>query len=1014
MLGLGLVVTHPGRTQTRQPKLEFERLSVDEGLSNASVISLAQDSIGFIWVATEDGVNRYDGYSFTRFRHDPLDSGSIAGVNFGSLVVDKAGNVWMIGGSVLGMYDVANDRFTHQILPDSALTYDIEADPVSGIWGGTTRGLFRCEAGAPLQWYPAPRDDGRAQASDSIVRLHLDARGTLWFVTIDGWVGVVDDSSSKLLADLAPSGIDGGRAMITAIEDDLRGDIWFGDLYGGLVKFDRASNRFLRPSGTPSQVRWTIAEAIRDRRGRIWFGSFAEGLHLFDPATGDLTTSRFDADDPKTIGGDRVYALMEDRAGAIWIGTWRGGLARYDPEKRKFRHVPATSDTRNSIGPYPVLSFVEDPREDGRLWVGTEGGGIVGLDRSSGPVVRHRHRPGSARSLGGNRVYALLRDRVGTVWAGTEGGLQRADLSNGVFTTIRPDERLGEVKTIYEDADGDIWVGNTRGDFFRLDESRTGLIRVRLPLQESPDGRSGIQDIMSVALDRDRRLWICTFGNGLYRLDRSTGEIRHYLSTNGTGAGLTSPTLYHVSVDDSGTVWVGTFAAGLARYRPESDSFELFDDRDGLPDNFVKAVVPDRRGRIWLSTTRGLSRFDPRARTFRNYDAGDGIQGNEFRSGSCLSAASGEIYFGGVNGYNVFDPDGVRDNERIPPVALTSFKVFDRPYDLPGGIAGVKTIELSFSQDVFSFEFVALNFTNAGKNQYAYMMEGFDRGWIYCGTRRYASYTHLDEGEYVFRVKASNNDGIWNEEGAAVTIVVHPPFWRSWWFRLGTLAVACGALYGIYRYRIRRIVELERLRMRIASDLHDEIGSELTQISIASELLKRKSDDPEARRMLDKVGATAGRAIEAMSDIVWYLDPKRDRVTNLVERIQRMAADLLHAQSISFETRLEPLNAKIQLPPEVKRHLYLLVKEGIHNAVRHSACRTIVLTIRQMDHRLTVMVDDDGRGIPPGTAEGNGLRNMKRRASELGGDLTVGPGSPGTSILFEMPLGRRKPTWLRG
>jgi two-component sensor histidine kinase len=433
----------------------------------------------------------------------------------------------------------------------------------------------------------------------------------------------------------------------------------------------------------------------------------------------------------------------------------------------------------------------------------------------------------------------------------------------------------------------------------------------------------------------------------------------------------------------------------------------------------VYGILPDGKGNLWLSTNKGLSKFNPSRGTFRNYDALDGLQADEFNQGAYCRGADGTLYFGGVNGMNAFQPDSLKDNPTPPPVVITGFQVFNRPVfpdAAPGTDGG---ITLSYRDNFFSFEFAALNYTAPEKNRYAYKLEGFDRDWVYSGTRRYVSYTQLNGGNYVFRVKGSNNDGIWNEDGISIRLRIDPPFYMTWWFLLAVVAVIAMGTYLSYRLRLRKLLALEKLRTRIASDLHDDIGSGLTRIAVLSDValhqagdLRRKTGvavSPDATEEVSlsirKVGNIARELVDAMSDVVWSIDPRHDSAGSLMQRVKVYALELCEAKNIalSFETQGERDTAG--LSPEIMRELLLVAKEAVTNIVRHSGCSVAHIRLVMGSKEISLEVGDNGKGFVPSTpASGNGLMNMRARAERAGGTFTVDavPGG-GTRLYISLP-----------
>ena len=439
--------------------------------------------------------------------------------------------------------------------------------------------------------------------------------------------------------------------------------------------------------------------------------------------------------------------------------------------------------------------------------------------------------------------------------------------------------------------------------------------------------------------------------------------------------------------------------------------FINFTSADGLSSNIIYGIEGDTNHNLWLSTDDGLSLFNYKTGKVQNYDVSDGLQGNQFYWGASFKGRKGELFFGGTNGFNAFFPGDLKINNHIPPVVFTDFQIFNRPVKISDNnspliksIPYTKNIELSYSQNVFSFEFASLDFAAPGKNLYAYKMEGFDKNWINSGKRRFVTYTNLDPGDYTFRVKGSNNDRVWNNRGASIALTILPPLWRRWWFILSVSILLISLIVFIVTFRVRNLIAIERFRAKLAADLHDNIGSSLTEISILSEVIshKIKTEDASVVKSLKLISNNSRNLIDGMSDIVWLVNPKRDSLYDLILRLRDTYAELSTYTNISFKSENIKELEKVSLSMEHRQHLFLIFKEAINNCITHSNCSEITLEASVKGKRLEMNVRDNGTGFDPGKIEkGNGLNNMKKRAKTIGGELKIitDPGI-GTTIKF--------------
>jgi len=614
-----------------------------------------------------------------------------------------------------------------------------------------------------------------------------------------------------------------------------------------------------------------------------------------------------------------------------------------------------------------VLVIFEDQR--GTLWVGTDGGGLNRFDETAGGFVHYRQEADGRRKISGNSVMSIAEDRAGTLWVGTTGnGLNRYDRKRDTFVPFSLEGKA------LSDSESSVWA---------IHEDSRGY------------------------------LWIGTWGAGLGRYEPSTKQLKRFLHDPNDATTLSNNTVWSVYEDSAGTLWFGTWGGGFNSYNANTDTFLHFTKTDGLPNNVVYGILPDGQGNLWLSTNDGLSKFNPVTKTFKTYDELDGLQGSEFSQGAYCRGRDGMLYFGGTDGVSAFQPDSIRTNTNVPPVVLTAFKIFDKPAALPRSISSVDEITISHSDDFIAFEFAALDYSAPGKNEYAYRLEGFDRDWIYCGTRRYAAYTRLHSGSYLFRVKGSNSDGVWNETGTVVRVIVRPPFWNTWWFVLLAITITLLTVFGLYRYRIRQIVAMERLRTRLASDLHDEIASNLSSMALFSNIVRNASVHSgcipsDHIRLLERITALAQESVTSIRDIIWAIDTKQETAYDLLVRLKDLLTPICRAHNMHLmfpgpvREGLPPGN----LTPEQRKHLWLLLKEAAFNAIRHAGCTELAVLYDYSPHELHLVVRDNGCGFDPSSDfPGKGMSTIAMRAKQLDGDVEVlsAPGE-GTSVRLTLRI----------
>jgi ligand-binding sensor domain-containing protein/serine phosphatase RsbU (regulator of sigma subunit) len=775
-----------GSVLNAQTKLLFEHLTVKDGLSQSSVTCILQDKRGFMWFGTQDGLNRYDGYEFRIFRSDPANPNSLSD-NFIVLLAEDAGGTLWVGTlnqpDKLSRYDVRTQSFVR-----------VQRDSVNlrGAMVSEAKSSYESESG--IRW--------SGDIGGGITRLDLKTGAKKTFRH--------DPKNPESLLD----------DNVYSVYGDRQGMIWIGTKEG-LDRLDPATERFTHYRHDPSNPNtisdkwvWPIFE---DRSGVLWIGTFNGGLNRFDRATGRFSRIRNNPADLRSLSDNRLYSIYQDRSGLIWVGTAGQGVDRFHPEGGSFEHFVRDVSNPKSLVDNSINGMNVD--RSGMVWIGTNNG-LEQFDRTRGTFTHFRHQPGNTRSLGDNRIQSVTEDQAGNIWIGFfSSGLDKYDKRTGEFTHFKSDKsRAGtltdnSVYALLEDRSGTLWVGTYRGGLHRYNRE-TGAFTAYTHVDSILTSLGG-RGVFALCEDREGALWVGTLGGGLDRMDRGTGFFTHFRNDPKDANSLSDNIVACIYESRSGDLWIGT-TGGLNRFDRATSGFKRYKEKDGLPNDVVLGILEDGKGNLWLSTNNGISRFDPRTEEFRNYDYRDGLQGNEFnQSAYARSSLTGEMYFGGGNGFNVFQPDGMKENRYAPPVAITSFTRYSP--DKKGGafvdrFADTKeSITLSYKDNVANFEFAAMNFLNPSKNQLAYRLEGFSDNWIHLGSERKAT-LFLDVGEYMLRVKGSNNDGVWNEEGATLRIEVTPPWWRSRWaYGLYSL-MAIGFLYGARTFELNRREQKARVR----------------------------------------------------------------------------------------------------------------------------------------------------------------------------------------------------------
>ncbi len=1015
----------------RNPDLKFDQITIEQGLSQDIVRTIVQDHRGFMWFGTEDGLNRYDGYSITVYKHNPLDSNSISNNSITVLFKDSRGVLWIGTDGGLNQYDENRDAFVHLLsnpsdrtsLSSNGITAICE-DAGGNLWIGTSNGLNRYDAVSnQFTVHHHDPDDPGVPGTEVISAACFDKSGTLWVGTSNG-LNVFDTTTGYFKQHIYERN-NSSPDFVSCILPDSKGFLWIGCGGSGVRRLDPRTGQvfhFRDTTGTQNSLADLRVFALtEDDKGNIWIGLFA-GLDMYDPVTNTFSHYRNNPSKPHTLSSDRVYSIANDKAGTLWIGTWHGGVNRFDPNRQKFLLYKNIPNDARSLSNNGVLAVLEDREEI--IWVGTSGGGLNRYDPATTLFTQYYHKPGDPGSISGNVISALWEDRQGNLWVGSDGGLDVLNHQRKAFRHYP----LKTVKAIYEDSESDLWIGLQAEGLVRLHPS-TNAIALYRNSPKDPDSLHGL-GVWSIYEDRQGGILLGGWGGEatLNRFDKKTGRFTHYTSNQAAQPGTSPLWVRAMHEDAEGFLWFGTWGTGLYKRDYRTGTLTRYTEHEGLPNNFLKGILADNIGNLWISTEKGLSRFTPRTGTFKNFTTDDGLQGSRFLSGSCYKGPRGRMMFGGENGLNVFFPDSIRDNAHIPPVVITQFKVFDKPVRLRHSTSETAEVRLSYDQDFMSFEFVALDYSAPHNNRYAYIMEGFDRNWIDAGTRRYAAYTHLDGGTYRFRVKASNNDGIWNEQGASITIIITPPFWKTWWFNsLAAMAFLSTGLLIYYRQmsKVKRerlvqqnfsrqlIASQESERKRIAVDLHDGLGQ--TLLIIKNKLLMGLQPSGEHLSSTDlfrDASDAASHALQEVRDISQNLRPHHLDQLGLTVAIESIVEKVAESSGIAFTSSLETIDGVIEHDNEI--NVYRIVQESLNNIVKHSEATEASVKAERTQDAVVVTIQDNGMGIPhSGDArilKGSGMSHIRERARILGGHVEfLGREGTGTVVKLTVPI-TQKPT----
>ncbi|HEY3385028.1 MAG TPA: two-component regulator propeller domain-containing protein, partial [Saprospiraceae bacterium] len=893
----------------------FLHYTTDQGLSNDHITSIIKDKLGFMWISTVNGLNRFDGRSFKTFFHDPKNPNTIPDDDVKGVTLAPDGWIWVATRS--GLCKIEPNWLTieriHLPENDDTLFNDITTrvafDSKGMAWTTTEKGIYKINPATSRHEYFFKAE----KETLGWYGMMIDQQGRLWLMKEA--LRRFDPVKQEMKMFKVPNATYPFGAL--CLEYDADGQLWAGTWGSGMWKYDQETDEFSKSPYPGSLSMMLLPDKTPTGRFFFWVGGGKSGLGYYYPDTNESIEFEPNPEDPFTHNNYLATTLYKDpSSGDVWIGT-EVGLEQYAPSTIRFGRamIPPEPD----MGQFSLVSGVVHDQTDAtgqRYFISLWGSGMFVWNKATGKFTRLR----SKSEMTGTAIFNLFQDHTGSVWGCLTNTIGRYHPPSGVWKDYKPSFKVKDRNNVFfcglEDRKGNIWFGSNREGLYKYNP-QTDEVELALYREELEEA-SGFLLILDMAEDASGRLWLACNASGLIRYDPVTHEAVQF-KYPGQNAPLQCNA---VRVARSGKIYA-SFYSDFLELDAEGKVLRQYNKQNGLKTNRTYFMVEDLQGKIWFNSLYLLYCFDPATGSFTYYGKPDGLFSNAMTDALSITP-SGEIFVGFQNAFNFFYPDRLRRNPNPPPMAVTSIKVMNKERELIRSADGDTFLMLKPEEDFFEIEFAALNFNQQERNRYAYLLEGFHKDWIYTD-RPVATFTNLDGGTYQLHMKASNNDGVWNEKGTSLEIRVNPSFYKTRWFPV-LIVIAIGAIgVGLLWYRRLHRRRLEKFRESLARDLHDEMGSTLSSIRFFSEYADQQigNDKPQVTPMLQRISQSATNLSESMQDIIWAMKTDHDQLEDLAVHMMEFGLRLLEARNIQFKTHITEGFSGKHLSPEIRRNIYL-------------------------------------------------------------------------------------------
>lgn len=991
-------------------QIKYEYFGVEKGLSQSNARAIVQDKEGFLWIGTWDGLNRYDGYSFKHYQYNPAEKNSISANNIINLAVDKNDNIWI--SYVDGRIDFFNKKkeefipieYNNNLLMTSAYQSVVE-DIKGNLWVVAENKVLKIESNSlKITEYKSFRDFSKAK------------------INFNNYIALFDSNRIYIVAENDEIFYFENNFEIVYIYKNSKDKFFFASDNGMLFEFNiyTKEKTLIKDFRFVKNENVIIYSILEDSQNRLWVGG-SSGLYFSNNYYSNKEKIQFDKvnfnfENKQNFGNEVFFSLFEDNSGIIWAGHWTG-VFKIPPQRKNFKSIPLRKKYSEVFGNnFPICFYSEN---DSLLLLGTTDGLFI-YNIFNNKIEKFT---GKNSQLSSSAVYVIFKDSKERIWVGTKNGLNLFDLNKKIFNPFLFKSNLiseAHVNTIYsitESTKGELLIGTVNGLIIFNPESK----KYTQHTFKSNIKSESESFILSLFVDNNF-LWAGTNGEGLLKINLNDMSFKRFVVEEGNINSLSHNKVMGLYKDKENRMWIATLGGGINLLESDEKTFRHFNINNGLPNNSIYGFVEDDNNNLWISSNNGISKINNNNFEIINYSTDDGLTNIEFNQNAYYKNKNGNLFFGGVSGIVFFNPDEIKINETKPNVVITDFKLFNKSrHDL----LNKSQISLNYDENFFSFEIAALIFDNPSKNQYAYKLEGLSDKWIYLLNRRTIDFSGINPGNYILKVKAANEDGLWSDEKTLANINIKPPFWQTLWFRILIVFVLVSVLLLIIIIIVRKnynkkLAELEKenlliserikTRDKIARDLHDDLASTVGSAGLYLETAMRIYDkEPDnVKKYLEKTTSILNEAKQSMSDIIWAVSPKHDTLNNLLVRMKIFANEVFETSGIKIEF-ISKGDYNIKISEDIRRNFYLIFKESIFNIIKHSFATETKIIFILKNNLLTLELIDNGKGFLLQTEEqklgGNGLKNIRKRAEEINADINIiSELNKGTKIILKKEI----------